>query len=221
MLANVGWFERRNALRWLSVVIALGSLTWSSAARASNPWGRAVGEAHGVQHVTEDLRNRAHRLYAGSPVTALTCAMDDAAIRLVELVKCGADWGALQIELRGFEHLKSHLAHLVPLDCHMNRDRTIAHYLRMIEDRFGDLVRDLSKCKIPVPGHQHPHFHTDLLIPHSYSDFAPPAYAPPPPVVVPRAPEYWQGSVPRETTPADRPVSSEILAMLISRALRK
>ena len=136
---------------------------------ASNPWGRALGEADCLQDVTEDLRNRTHRLFSLAPSTALTCILDESAQRLREMVKCGADWRQLQFELQKFEEIKILLARTASEDCHVSRDRAIQNYLRSIDDRFGDLVRDLSKCKPPMPSCHSPyptHPHSLWLTPN-------------------------------------------------------
>jgi len=220
---------RTNVVDWLigtrTTSKLVAAILWISAiavgvpAQASNPWGRAVGEAQGLHDVTEDLRNRAHRLCPGSVATTLACVTDEAACRLLEMVKGSADWGQLQLELQGFQQLQTQLCRAVADDCHLSRDRGIQNYLRMVDDRFGDLVRDLSKCKPPASN-----CHTDHS--HYYQPSAPTPYSsnyygailripqpvqPQPvfpndldpryanPGVNPNAPQYWQGSLPRSS----------------------
>ncbi len=202
-----GWFGIRATSKWAAVVLWISSLAIATPAWASNPWGRAVGEANCLHDVTEDLSHRAHRLFPSSPTTMLTCALDESACRLVELVKCSADWGLLQAGLHEFEHLQTHLCQAVANDCHMSRDRAIANYLRMVDDRFGDLVRDLSKCKVPLPNCPSPypsHYHSSVPLPYSSNYFG--AYPSIPPPIQPQ--------------PVGRPVSTEILSLLLSRAMR-
>ncbi len=266
----------RTVSNWAAAVIWIASFTIATPAQASNPWGRAVGEAQCLHDVTEDLENRTHRLFPNSPATSWTCLLDDAACQLLEMVKCGADWGQLQTALGSFQELNTHVCQLVASDCHMVRDRTIANYLRMVDDRYGDLVRDLSKCKPPVPSCNSPyssHYHPSHPFPYPQSGLGGIPRIPQPvpspgeaynfdprfvnPNGHPSIPRQWQGSVPRdsyyprstydfEATPSnrgnltqsqfgnlvpvdrrsvesqsfERPVASEILSLLLSRALR-
>ncbi len=264
----------RTVSSWAATLVCIASFSMSNSVLASNPWGRAVGEAQGLHDVTEDLRNRASRLFPTSPATRIACALDESACRILEMVKHGADWGQLQMALESFEHLNTHLCRAIAADCNMSRDRTIANYIRVVEDRFGDLVRDLSKCKRPVS-----------VCPSPYDSYYPPQYPTPYPhygdepripqhVPTPRSverydprfvnpnlhpaiPDQWQGSMPRnsyypnstydfdtmatnrdhsvqsqvgnlvpvdrravENERVERPVASEILGLLMSRALR-
>ena len=262
------------------VLVWVGGIAVTKSVLASNPWGRAVGEAQCLHDVTEDLRNRANRLFPGCPATMLTCAIDESACRLLEMVKCGADWGQLQVSLQAFGDLSAHLCQAVASDCHMSRDRSIGNFLRMVDDRYGDLVRDLSKCKVPVPScHSTYPNHYQSSYPPPYSSNGYDAYPNIPQPVLPQTqpnnvdprymnpnvnpnanptvPQYWQGSLPRDSyyprstydfdrlssnrdvivqsnigrsvpidrTPVDRlaaehPVASEILSLLLSRAVR-
>ncbi len=266
-------FEVRTMSNWATAVVCLVCLMGTTPAWASsNPWARAIGEAKCLHDVTEDLENRTHRLFPNSPATRLTCVLDDVACQLLEMVKCGADWGQLQAALRAFENIQMQVCRLVAADCHMVRDRTIANYLRMVDDRFRDLVRDLSKCKPPVPdciSPYPPHYHPSL--PGIGHDDYPriPELAPQPrevhnydprfvnPNVHPAIPQQWQGAMPQnsyyprstydfdvmssnrdnslqsrvgnsvpvdrrstENNLGERPIASEIMSLLMSRALR-
>ena len=215
-------FRNRSAARFAAALLWLGTVAITTPARASNPWGRAVGEAQCLHDVTEDLRNRAHRLFPAAPATALTCAIDESACQLLDLVKCGADWGQLQVALRRFGEIQAYLCRAITSDCHMSRDRTITNYLRMIDDRYGDLVRDLSKCKPPIPSCNTPypsHYHPSLplpfpqpysgndyggypdiqqsLQPQPYDNIPDPRYVNP--NANPNGPQYWQGSTQRNS----------------------
>ncbi|MDZ4848924.1 MAG: hypothetical protein SGI77_06495 [Pirellulaceae bacterium] len=196
-------------------MLCLIFLAASTPAQASNPWGRAVGEAQCLRDVTEDLSNRAHRLFPSCPATEFACALDESACRLREMVKCGADLGSIQAELNRFKEIQSLLCRAVSADFHVARDRSIQNYLRVIDDRYGDLVRDLAKCKPPVPDCRNPypsHYHPPYPVPYS-SSFGSYPRTPQPvqpyssfqnelyprnmnPNVGPNIPQYWQGSIP-------------------------
>jgi hypothetical protein len=104
-----------------------------------NPWGRAVGEAIDLRSITEDMRNRANRLYPGSAAAALTHEQDELACRLREAVKNGAH----PMDLR------SGLAHFCGMQ---RRDRGLKHYAKRVDGMYGNLVRDLSRTKPILPG---------------------------------------------------------------------
>jgi len=176
--------EVRYASKLATAMVCLASLAATTPAWASNPWGRAVGEAHALHHVTEDLRNRVHRLFPHSPATPLTRVLDEMACQLRDMVKCGAEWGRLRSGLGAFQDLQRHVDRAIAVDCNLSQDRAIARYLRMIDDRYDDLVHDLSKCKPWIPGPPVP-------------SFIDPRYLVPP--VTPDRPRYWQGSLPRNS----------------------
>lgn len=154
MLA-LGWgraFQARIASLGLAVVLTLGGIGDSKTVEAGyNPWSRAVGEADCLHDVTEDLRNRIARLFPGSYSARLACALDESACGLLEMVKCGAAYTHIQLGLQTFDGLRFQLCHAIVQDCRVHRDKGIDRYLSMVDDRFGDLVADLSKCKIPAP----------------------------------------------------------------------
>jgi hypothetical protein len=264
----------RTVSNWVATLVCVASLAMSTPAWASNPWGRAVGEAQVLHNVTEDLRNRASRLFPNSPATRLACVLDESACGILDLVKCGADWGQLQTALHSFEHINTHLCRAVAADCHMSRDRTIANYLRIIDDRFGDLVRDLSKCKRPIPICPSPYdsyYPPQWPVPYPECEHKPHIPQPVPshrsierlnpqivnPYQPPAIPPQWQGSMPNRSSyqrstydfeatkpnhepqfhtqdgnlaPVDRrsvgreqverPLATEILGLLMSRATR-
>ncbi len=142
----------RMALLGVAVILTLGGIGDSASVEAGfNPWSRAVGEADCLHDVTEDLRNRIARLFPGSYSARLACALDESACGLLEMVKCGADYVHIQVGLQNFDSLRFQLCHAIVQDCRVHRDKGIDRYLSMVDDRFGDLVADLSKCKIPAP----------------------------------------------------------------------
>lgn len=209
----------RTAFKWAAILFSIGHLVGASPVLASNPWGRAAGEAQCLRDVTEDLSNRAHRLFPSAPATAITCVLDESACRLREMVKCGADWNPLQGELQLFQGLQTQLCQTVTHDPCVARDRSIQNYLRMVDDRYGDLVRDLSKCKPPMPSCNSPyptHYHPSGLTPYAQSSYGvyptiPQPLQPRPaypndrdphnmnPNGYPSAPQYWQGSLPGDS----------------------
>ncbi len=207
----------RTTSKWATMVLWVSSLVMAAPAYASNPWGRAVGEAQCLHDVTEDLRNRVNRLCPNSIASRLACVVDESACQILDMVKGGADWVQLQSHLQCFQQLESQLCHAVDDDCHLARDRGIQNYLRMIDDRFGDLVRDLSKCKPPAPNCHTAHsysYQPSILIPYSSNNYGAIPRVPQPmqpqpvypngvdphdgnPGTMPSVPQYWQGSLPR------------------------
>jgi hypothetical protein len=190
-----------------SLLLAVVSLMTPSSALASNPWSRAVGEADELHDSTEDLRNRMHRLYLASPATSLSCSLDELAHQIEEMVKCGADYNQLQWSLQSFQTLEQQVAYAIAADCRIHSDRSIRHYVERIEEDYRDLVRDLSKCQIPVCTTNHRHVSPyPIVLPQPYPQ---PHYGakpslPSPPVVQPWpvAPNHghgsnWNGTVPK------------------------
>ena len=207
----------RTTSKWATMFLWASSLVMAVPAYASNPWGRAVGEAQCLHDVTEDLRNRVNRLCPNSIASQLACVVDESACQILDMAKGGADWGQLQSHLQCFQQLEAQLCHAVADDCHLARDRGIQNYLRMVDDRYGDLVRDLSKCKPPAPSCHTAHSYTyqpSILIPYSSNDYGANRRVPQPvqpqsnypnavdpyranPGTIPSVPQYWQGSLPR------------------------
>lgn len=209
------WIGTGKTTIFVLSIFCLSFLAASTPAQAGNPWGRAVGEAKGLRDVTEDLSNRAHRLFPSCPATEFACLLDESAYRIREMVKCGADLGSIQAELNRFSEIQSLLCSAVSADFHVARDRGIQNYLRAVDDRYGDLVRDLAKCKPPVPDCRSPypsHYHPPYPGPYSssFGSYPRPSQSVQPysgfqnelyprnlnPNVGPSIPHYWQGSIP-------------------------
>jgi hypothetical protein len=181
------WHTGRSTFFGFPIAIALlGCQSVSMALSATNPWSRAIGEAVELQDATEDLRNRLSRLYPGSLSAVGACQLDESASHLRDLIKYGADFHHLQADLEHVSLQQQELCRRVACEYRIHLDDGVRSHLRRVDDRLEALIRDLSKCSVPMtwsapspwsgpdyPPSPIPFFSNRPIIPAS------PTYAPP------------------------------------------
>ena len=113
---------------------------------ASNPWGRAVGEAIALRDVTRDMRNRSERLFPRTPIAFLATAQNETACNLYNAIQRGAPGQVIATLLAEFQLVQSRLHQAVCVDRIAANDHGLRTYRRLVKDRFLDLTRDLDRC---------------------------------------------------------------------------
>jgi hypothetical protein len=149
------FFFRNSSLRSHTILVFAGVfgtlLLDPSSVHATNPWGRTIGEAIALRDVTRDMRNRAERLFARSPIAYLATVQNETACRLYEAIQCGAPSYHLSRMLQEFQIVQSRLNESICVDRIAANDHGLRNYQRLVEDRFLDLTRDLERCNCSSP----------------------------------------------------------------------
>lgn len=144
------------------------SLFGLSPAHASNPWGRAIGEAIALRDVTRDMRNRSERLFPRTPIAFLATAQNETACNIYAAIQQGAPGHLIVGMLGDFQRIQQRLNQVICIDRFAANDHGLRTYRRLVEDRFLDLRKDLERCNCamprPLPSYSTYRFDEQLLL---------------------------------------------------------